>query len=288
MAGYFAILRYGPWNDGNSWESSSHTLPREVTWNPELEQLVYSPLKEQERLRGAVIGNLTAQPLGSNKSLSLGLPAGQGNQSEAVVSFERPSDAVTLSVSVMVDESTGVPGVEFFVDYMPPTAHEKATGVSEVAVRCSARGRQLARDTLRLSGSDTTIDVRVFADTVFSEVYFQNGRVAMTVPSLCNDTRNPPHCKSVEQDLSERLPAEYRLQRCILRHGGAGVSTTHTHHNSTRRGCLADRLLVCFQGRAWGVAGVSDRLVGWEYLGDGGGGTGNYLGGRPVVVISTE
>ena len=37
----------------------------------------------------------------------------------------------------------------------------------------------------RLSPADKTIDVRVFVDNVMAEVYFQNGRVAMTVPAFC-------------------------------------------------------------------------------------------------------
>jgi hypothetical protein len=37
----------------------------------------------------------------------------------------------------------------------------------------------------RLSPADKTIDVRVFVDNVMAEVYFQNGRVAMTAPAFC-------------------------------------------------------------------------------------------------------
>ena len=40
-------------------------------------------------------------------------------------------------------------------------------------------------DTLRLSPSDKTITVRVFVDNVMAEVYWQNGRVVMTLPLRC-------------------------------------------------------------------------------------------------------
>ena len=175
----WAQIAYGPWNDGSPWDSSAHTLPREVTWNPELQQLVFSPLVEQSQLRGSIVGQLKAQALPANKSLSLGLPRGAGNQTELVVSFERPTVAVKLTVEVMVG-GAGT-GVAFTIDYTPPAAD--ATGASVVPVSCPSIR---ATDSLRLSPKDRTIDVRVFVDNVMAEVYFQNGRVAMTVPSFCH------------------------------------------------------------------------------------------------------
>ena len=172
----WAQIAYGPWNDGSAWDSSAHTLPREITWNAELQQLVFSPLAEQEKLRGSVIGQLKAQSLLVNKSLSLGA----GNQSEISVSFQRPAMAVTLSVTVMAgggDET----GVTFTIDYVPPSSAADESGASVVQVACpSAR----AGDSLKLSPSDKTLDVRIFVDNVMSEAYFMGGRVAMTVPSF--------------------------------------------------------------------------------------------------------
>jgi hypothetical protein len=72
-----------------------------MTWNPELQQLVFSPLVEQAQLRGGIVGQLEAQALPAG-ALSLGLPKGAGNQTELVVSFERPTAAVRLAVEVMV------------------------------------------------------------------------------------------------------------------------------------------------------------------------------------------
>merc|ERR1719181_2253447 len=43
--------------------ASTQTLPREVTWNPELQILVHSPIEEQEQLRAGVIGSLKHQTL---------------------------------------------------------------------------------------------------------------------------------------------------------------------------------------------------------------------------------
>merc|ERR1740121_2701544 len=85
---------------------STQTLPREVTWNPELQQLVYSPVEEQDKLRGSVIGTLRSQKLPAHKALSLQLPKQAGNQSEVLVSFQRPSTAARLSVQVMAGTSS--------------------------------------------------------------------------------------------------------------------------------------------------------------------------------------
>ena len=70
----WAKIAYGPWGGSNTWDSSAHTLPREVTWNPELQQLVFAPVEEQALLRGAVIGQLKPQPLGAAKVVHVGLP----------------------------------------------------------------------------------------------------------------------------------------------------------------------------------------------------------------------
>jgi len=78
------------------------TLPREVTWNPELQQLVHSPLEEQDLLRGEQLANLRGQDIAANTTVSLGKwPESIGNQSEVEVIFERPSIPARVGVVVM-------------------------------------------------------------------------------------------------------------------------------------------------------------------------------------------
>jgi len=155
---------------------STQTLPREVTWNPELQQLVYSPVEEQKELRAGIIGSLKEQVLTANKTLNLGLPKQLGNQSEVIVSFQRPSVATHLSVKVMAT-AQGT-GVEFFVDYVPPSNN----GVSSVRV-----GSGTTVDTLKLSPNDKTIDMRLFVDNTFTEAYWMGGRVAMTIVTAATE-----------------------------------------------------------------------------------------------------
>eukprot|EP01047_Picozoa_sp_COSAG01_P035500 COSAG01_NODE_2730_length_7172_cov_35.156087_1_plen_258_part_00 len=170
----WAKVAYGPWSDGNPWESSAHTLPREVSWHPELQQLVFAPLEEQAALRGTTLAQLKPQPLHAGKPVALGLPVAVGNQSEVIVSFGRPRSAARLSVTVATDSQGH--GTEFFVQYVPPTGGlQSGGGVVKV-------GSGKITDELRLSPTDKTIDLRIFVDNVFAEAYWMHGRVAMTVP----------------------------------------------------------------------------------------------------------
>ena len=221
----WAQIAYGPWNDGQPWESSHHTLPRQVTWNPDLEQLEFAPLTpELQRLRGEAIGAVKSRMLpANNQPVSvLGANASAGRQSELVVTFKRPDRAVTLTVEVMIPanstanteltanttRSSGSSGggVEFTISYKPPAAAEVAAAESgaagaptstasdprsfaEVQVGCPVIK---ATDTLRLLPAEDTIEVRVFVDNVVAEVYWQGGRVVMTVPT--RSTCSGPSC----------------------------------------------------------------------------------------------
>merc|ERR1712037_367270 len=59
-------------------------------------------------------------------------------------------------------------------DYVPPSDGEAVTKVTVGTV-----GGKM--DTLKLLASDETVDMRLFVDNTFTEVYWMNGRVAMTV-----------------------------------------------------------------------------------------------------------
>ena len=43
------------------------------------------------------------------------------------------------------------------------------------------------KDTLRVLTSETSVELRIFADVTFQEVFFQQGRIAMTVENMLND-----------------------------------------------------------------------------------------------------
>lgn len=146
------------------------TMPREITWHPELQQLVYSPVEEQDSLRGKKLGAFSGA-LKANTSSSLGLPKFVGNQSEILVSFSRPNEDATLGIKVM---ASGTAGTLFTVDY------KQGAGTAVV-------GGGGVADTLKLLESDKTIDVRLYVDNTFAEVYYQGGRVSMTVNTPASD-----------------------------------------------------------------------------------------------------
>jgi hypothetical protein len=142
-----------------------------------LHQLCYSPVEEQMSLRGAVIGSLKNKPLGANVSTALGMPKQAGNQSEVQVSFARPTVATRLSVFVMVDTAKATPtGTEFFVDYTPSSNN----GAVKIRVGSNAGGKETT-DMLTLLPSDKTVDLSLYVDNTFTEVFWMGGRVAMTM-----------------------------------------------------------------------------------------------------------
>ena len=78
----------------------AQSLPREVTWNPELQQLCYAPLAEQAALRSSSLaapaGGVLLQP-GVPHTLGP-WPESLGNQSEIVVRFTLPAAPTTFGL----------------------------------------------------------------------------------------------------------------------------------------------------------------------------------------------
>ena len=168
--------------------ASTQSLPREVTWHPELQQLVFSPVEEQAQLRGAIIGSIaprTSLPSSAATALALGLPAQKGNQSEVRVSFDRaslPHSPVRLSVHVMADVSRGKPGTEFYIEYAPTTpAGMGAAGRAAGEVQSVTVGGGGTTAQLNLLPGDKNIDLVLYVDNTFTEAYWMSGRAAMTV-----------------------------------------------------------------------------------------------------------
>ena len=148
--------------------ASTQTLPRQVTWHPELQQLIFSPIEEQAELRGDVIGSLKDESLSADAPTPLNLPASAGNQSEIQISFKRPETAVRITVSVMVDAiKAAAGGGQFFVDYVPsvPNVTVGSPGVVEQ---------------LKLLPTDKTLNLTLYVDNTFTEAYWMGGRVAHT------------------------------------------------------------------------------------------------------------
>ena len=196
---------------------NAESLPREVTWNPELQQLCYAPLAEQDSLRAAPLAVPTVPlHLGKNDEdvavISTKWAKGVGAQSELTVTFALPDASALLGVVVMAsaqdDDAASSSGTFFFVEFTaeaaaasakeasatattPPrsvvvgamqnrTAAAGGSG-SRLAFSCAAPGVKCSNDTLQLTASDTELTMRIFVDANLAECYWQTNRVAMIV-----------------------------------------------------------------------------------------------------------
>ena len=181
----------------------AESLPREVTWNPELEQLCYAPLAEQAELRGPAL-TIPAIPLTlkAQKPVVIGPWEGSvGNQSEVVATFAiSPSAPETIfGVVVMGGADTATSGTMFFVHYTPPVTgagwprsvtvgaatNRTATASGAESFTCNQPGVICANDTLQLTARDENITLRAFIDNNVAECYWgpqgEENRVAIMV-----------------------------------------------------------------------------------------------------------
>jgi sucrose-6-phosphate hydrolase SacC (GH32 family) len=162
-----------------SLRTNTMTLPREVTWHPQLLQLVFSPVKEQASLRRDVIGVLgrTALPLDQPVAIGAEPP---GNQTEVAVSFARPTAPGLTRFNLTVPASfpsrriasPAMQGIVLTLDYSDSSDGEV------VVVRCL---RANFSTSVKLLPTDTTIDIRVYTDGIVVEIYVMGGRTAITL-----------------------------------------------------------------------------------------------------------
>ena len=102
-------------------------MPREITWDAELGQLVFSPLNEQAQLRAKPLVSLGRTPLAAGSAYRLGhWSRGEGRQAEVEVVFLLPEHAASFGVSVMADADLTRSGMFFYADYTPSTARPGA------------------------------------------------------------------------------------------------------------------------------------------------------------------
>ena len=187
---------------------NAESLPRHVTWNPELRQLCYAPLEEQEQLRGKALAVPAAgTALQPGVPLVLGpWPGSEGNQSEITVTFPLPkAGAALFGVVVMGGADPATSGTFLFVDYS--AAREEGAGrprsvtvgamSNRTAVQntstpghfgCYSPGVKCANDTLQLTERDSSITLRAFVDNNLAECYWQQNRVAIMVAAPPTET----------------------------------------------------------------------------------------------------
>jgi len=162
---------------------SALSLPRHLTWHAKLQQLMHSPVEEQVALRGTQL--LASKPisLGPNDSLWFSnWSADLGKQAEVVVKLARPNASTIFGLEVMAGSihkgDEGNHSTRIFLNYV--------VGQDAVQVGITSGNTGLPiinsgpRSSLKLLKTDVEIELRVFVDHTLVEVYWMDGRVAMS------------------------------------------------------------------------------------------------------------
>jgi len=155
------------------------TLPREITFNAAVRALQQYPIKELEALRGT--------PVSLSAAGTVQLPPGTANRSEIIATFTLPKAAATLGVTVTAPNA--VNSTNCSVDYVP--------GAAKLNVSCRTQGDRpdqglvkgsLVKGSVPMLPSETSFEIRIFSDATLLEVFFQQGRAAMTVQASMSAT----------------------------------------------------------------------------------------------------
>ena len=184
--------------------ASALTLPRVITWHPQLQQFHYAPLPELDMLRGVQLTSSGPVKLKSENAIWLSkgwAQVGVGNQTEVVVTFAMPMQAARLGVVVMSahTESDTAPtdGTMFYVDYARPddkfsgaawTVSAGAIEVDSSDVDDSSGGNLTGpppfwppyTTELKLLPTDTNVTLSIYVDNTLAECFFAGGRAVLT------------------------------------------------------------------------------------------------------------
>tara|TARA_B110000208_G_scaffold76391_1_gene98067 strand:- start:144 stop:1568 length:1425 start_codon:yes stop_codon:yes gene_type:complete len=189
--------------------TSSMALPREVRYDPRLEQLVLSPLAEQAQLRNAT---LSSSPAHTQVKRGTPLRLSASVQSEVELIIQLPHEATQIVANFSLKsrrDDLGAAAVSFVIEYpSPPKAMGAAVGraqnsgkyyVARVHGFSSAKpssgvsaggltgdGDWEFSSDLRLFPGEKELHVRLFFDHTIAEGYWQD-RVAMTLPLATAD-----------------------------------------------------------------------------------------------------
>ena len=165
---------------------STQTLPRDTRYHAALQRLTFQPIPELAALRAS-------PPLfsGAGVALQAGQPLwlgdwapGAGNQSELSAEFELPTvgPAMTFGVAVLVGAGSGGGGGGGGGNLSTSVAFsfDPAAFTLNVTVGANATGGGGAFAAVPLLPGDARVDVRVFVDVTFMEVFVMQGRCAFT------------------------------------------------------------------------------------------------------------
>ena len=185
--------------------TNTNSLPRHVTYDPQLQRLRFFPVPEMEQLRQGKLAHGTRQSIKGPTPL---LPS-KAAQSEVRVRFAVPTRPARLGVSVMVGASAVQDGetafaIDIFMDFVPATSSAATkwtvnAGYNSSSMMCPSstdgEGAERARrqgvpcpsktGPLWLKAADEVLDFAVWTDNTVVEAFFMNGRSAWAIPLPC-------------------------------------------------------------------------------------------------------
>jgi len=155
------------------------SLAREVTYDPRLGQLVFSPVSEQASLRGDVLASLGRTSLDSAEVRSLGKwPQEVGGSSEVVAIFPIPRRPTRFGVHVMAGSRES--GLLVFVDFRHVTHSSVRDGLFAVEVGVASPCRY------QREMSETDMPGLEYNAMKMSNLSFEECQVACDVDAKCD------------------------------------------------------------------------------------------------------
>jgi sucrose-6-phosphate hydrolase SacC (GH32 family) len=153
-------------------KNNHQSLLREITYDPRLGILCFTPVDELALLRKEVLASIP-KPTTVAAGGMLPLPSRPhiANQSEIRLLFAMPTRTVTFGVRVMCN---GKPSS----DAEAPACFE--FGIKFIPSNASAWAVQASANALPLLQTDKTIEVVLYVDHTVVEAYYMGGRLAIT------------------------------------------------------------------------------------------------------------
>ena len=183
--------------------TNCNSMPREVTYDPQLQRLNFFPIPELAALRGAVLGSVpphTAVAPGAPVTLTTDPGV---LQSEMRVAFALPTESLRVGVTLLANSHGG--RTVIYIDFVPKHPDDDeglvwnvTAGVDQASFQCPNYVRRepppsltnrtacpTHNATLPLKATDRSLDIAVWSDNLFLEIFLMGGRLAFTVPLPC-------------------------------------------------------------------------------------------------------
>jgi sucrose-6-phosphate hydrolase SacC (GH32 family) len=166
------------------------TLPREILWHPELQQLVFAPIEETALLRVPIVPPTHVSLASNNGSTVVKMLASSAvlnGTAEVLLNITRPSRPTTfgIALSTNLSATSGASvalGLYIYISYAPPTVPGMPYSVGlGIADLLGSKSRNTIHESFALSEHDRSLSLRIYKDLDLLEIFWQGGRVVKTL-----------------------------------------------------------------------------------------------------------